>query len=120
MTEAAEVLENNQIDIEYFAKIDLRVARVEAAEALPKSKKLLKLQIDLGEMGKRQILSGVAHYYSPESLIGRSIIIVANLKPAQLMGEVSQGMMLAASTEGETSVMALLAPNCEIPPGTRV
>lgn len=112
--------DTNEIDIEHFSKVELRVARVEAAEALPKSKKLLKLQIDLGEFGKRQILSGIAQYYTPEALVGRLIIVISNLKPAQLMGETSQGMLLAASTEGEGSVLALLAPNSEIPPGTRV
>ncbi len=107
------------IDIEHFSKIDLRVAQIESAENLPKSKKLLKLQVDLGILGKRQILSGIAQHYTPETLIGRKIIIVANLKPAKLMGETSEGMLLAASTEGDV-ILSLLQPNCDIPPGSRV
>lgn len=121
--ESSEIVpqeQDNTIDIDYFLKVELRVARIEQAEALPKSKKLLKLQIDLGELGKRQILSGIAQYYDPATLVGRSIIVIANLKPAKIMGEESEGMLLAASTEGEGSVLALLTPNCEIPPGTRV
>lgn len=117
--EAAPVPETPQIDIEYFSKIDLRVAQIESVEALPKSKKLLKLHVDLGPLGKRQILSGIALHYGPETLIGRKIIVIANLKPAKLMGEESQGMLLAASTEGD-AILSLLQPNCEIPAGSRV
>jgi methionyl-tRNA synthetase len=110
-----------QIDIEHFAKVKLRVARIEAVEAIPKSKKLYKLQLDLGPLGKRQILSGIAQFYTPESLIGRSIIVIANLKPATLMGHESQGMLLAASCgEGETAKLAILAPSAEMPPGSEV
>lgn len=108
------------IDIEYFSKIKLRVAKIEAAEAVPKSKKLLKLQVDLGpELGKRQIMAGIATHYSPENLIGRHIVIVANLKPAQLMGHESQGMLLAASTSDNT-ILGLLSPDKEIPAGSGV
>ena len=107
------------IDIDYFSKIELRVAVIESAVQLPKSKKLLKLQIDLGPLGKRQILSGIAHHHSPESLVGRKIVVIANLKPARLMGEESQGMLLAASTEDD-SVLALLQPDVEIGAGARV
>ncbi len=118
-SEAPIAPETPLIDIEYFSKIDLRVAQIESVEALPKSKKLLKIQVDLGELGKRQILSGIALHYSPETLVGRKIIVIANLKPAKLMGEESQGMLLAASTEGD-AILALLQPNCEIPAGSRV
>lgn len=105
------------IDIEYFKKIKLRVARVEAAEAVPKSKRLLKLQVDLGTHGKRQVLAGIAQFTTPEAIIGKQIVIVANLKPAQLMGLESQGMMLAA---GDETIVALLAPDREVPPGSSV
>ena len=71
------------IDIDHFVKVKLRVAQVVSAEKVEKSKKLLKLQVDLGpELGQRQILSGIAQFYTPEQLIGRRIIVVANLKPA--------------------------------------
>ena len=93
------------IDIEHFMKVKLRVARIEAAEAVPKSSKLLKLQLDVGPLGKRQILSGIAKFYTPETLIGRKIIVVANLKPAKLMGLESEGMLLAASSEDGSSLV---------------
>lgn len=107
------------IDIETFMKLKFRVARIEAAEAVPKSKKLYKLSLDLGALGKRQIVSGIAQHYNAESLIGRSIVIVANLKPALLMGVESQGMLLAASNE-DVSILSLLQPDKEISPGSVV
>ena len=79
--------------------VELRTAKVIAAEAVPKSKKLIKLQVDLGTE-QRTILAGIAEAYQPESLVGRTIVIVANLKPAKLMGIESNGMVLAASPEG--------------------
>lgn len=82
------------IDIEAFANVDLRVATVIKAEAIPKAKKLLKLEVDMGE--RRTIVAGIANFYRPEELVGRQVIIVANLKPAKLMGIESQGMLLAA------------------------
>ena len=81
------------IDIDAFAQIDLRVATVVKAEAIPKAKKLLKLEVDMGE--RRTIVAGIASFYRPEDLVGRQVIIVANLKPAKLMGIESQGMLLA-------------------------
>jgi methionyl-tRNA synthetase len=107
------------IDIEHFAKVKMRVARIEAAEAVPKSKKLLKLQVDLGEHGKRQILSGIAQYFTPEALIGKRIVVVANLKPATLMGLESQGMLLASSTP-DGSMLTLVQPEADIPLGSQV
>lgn len=108
------------IDIECFAKIQLRVGRVEHAEAVAKSKKLLKLQVSLGpECGKRQILAGIAQFYSPESLIGKQIVIVANLKPATLMGLESQGMLLAASNSDGSSLF-IVAPESQIDEGSTV
>ena len=83
------------ISIDDFAKVDLRVAKVTACEPIPKAKKLLKLQLDVG--GKpRQVVSGIAQWYKPEDLIGRSVVIVANLTPVKLRGELSEGMILAA------------------------
>lgn len=110
----------NTIDIDHFVKVNLRVARVEAAEKIEKSKKLLKLQVDLGpELGKRQILSGIAQFYTPESLIGKKIVIVANLKPAMMMGLESQGMLLAGSS-ADGSVLAILQPDDALPLGAQV
>ena len=108
------------VDIDYFAKIKFRVALVEAAEAVPNSKKLLKLQIDLGEtLGKRQILAGISQFYAPETLLGRKIAVVANLKPAKLMGIESQGMLLAASSEDGTK-LTIIDPGQDMPAGSVV
>ncbi len=110
---------DDEIDIDLFAKIKLRTATIESVEAVPKSKKLYRLQLDVGALGKRQIVSGIAQHYTPEDLIGRQIVIIANLRPAKLMGVESQGMLLAASTEGDGS-LALLTPDKPIPSGARV
>jgi methionyl-tRNA synthetase len=88
-----------QVTIDDFAKLDLRVAKIVAAERIPKSEKLLKLQLEIGE-DKRQIVAGIGKVYTPESLIGREIIIIYNLKPAKLMGVESNGMLMAAK-DGE-------------------
>lgn len=109
-----------QISIEQFMNVKLRVAVIEAAEAVPKSSKLLKLSLDLGpELGKRQIVSGIAKFYTPETLIGRKIVVVANLQPAKLMGIESQGMLLAAS-DAESSKLCLLDPGQDMSPGYTV
>jgi methionyl-tRNA synthetase len=106
-----------QIDIEEFARLDLRVGQVLAAEAVPKSKKLLKLQIDLGEGEPRQVVGGIADAYAPEALVGRSVVVVANLKPAKLMGVESRGMVLAASIDGKAELVSFEKP---VAPGTKV
>jgi methionyl-tRNA synthetase len=84
------------ITIDDFVKIDLRVAQIIVAERVPKADKLLRLEVDLG-YEKRQILAGIAQYYEPEKLIGRKIVIVANLAPRKMRGLESNGMLLAAS-----------------------
>lgn len=96
--------EPERISIDDFKKVELRTAKVIAAEAVPKSKKLVKLQVDLGTE-QRTILAGIAEAYQPESLIGRTIVIVANLKPAKLMGIESNGMVLAASSQAGQPVL---------------
>ncbi len=104
------------ITIDEFAKLDLRVALVKTAEKIAGSKKLLKLQVDLG--GEvRQIVSGIADAYTPESLVGRKVVLVANLKPAKLMGVDSFGMVLAASLDGKA---VLCTFDADVPPGTKV
>lgn len=87
-----------QIGIDDFGKVELRTAQVLACEPVPKAKKLLKLQLDLG-YEKRQVVSGIAKWYKPEDLIGKKLIVVANLKPAVLCGVESQGMILASGEE---------------------
>ena len=88
-----------EISIDDFMKVDLRVATVIACEPVPKANKLLKLQVDLG-YEKRQVISGIAEHYKPEELVGQKVIVVANLKPAKLRGELSEGMILAGSHNG--------------------
>jgi methionyl-tRNA synthetase len=105
-----------RIDIADFAKIDLRVGQVLEAEKIAGSKKLVRLQVDLGDE-KRQVVAGIAEAYAPEALVGRRIVLVANLKPAKLMGVESNGMVLAASIDGRA---VLCTFDAEVPPGTKV
>lgn len=104
------------ITIDKFFETRLRVATVVTAEAVPKSSKLLKLQVDLGDE-RRQIVAGIAAQYTPESLVGTQVVIVANLQPAKLMGNESQGMVLAASIDGKP---VLVRPEAPVPNGTQV
>ena len=106
---------SDKISIDAFMNVELRTAKVLAAEAVPKSKKLIKLQVDLGTE-QRTILAGIAEAYQPETLVGRTIVIVANLKPAKLMGIESNGMVLAASPEGGKPVLV----SVDAEPGWRV
>jgi len=114
----AAVAEGPQhISIDDFAKVELRVAQILVAERVPKADKLLRLEVDLG-YEKRQILAGIAQYYEPEKLIGRKIIIVANLAPRKMRGLESNGMLLAASLEGGAPVLAGFLE--EVPLGARL
>lgn len=97
----------NAISKEDFSKMDIRIGTILSAEILPKSEKLLKLQVDLGEVRARQILAGIKTYYNPQELVGMQVCVLANLKPAKLMGEVSEGMILAAK---DGTGLALIAP----------
>lgn len=99
---------DDEITIEDFAKIDLRVATVVAAERVPKTDKLIKLQVKIGDE-ERTIVSGIAQHYEPENLIGKNVIVIANLKPAKLRGIESRGMVLAAS-DGEGNLVLADAP----------
>ncbi|WP_111928368.1 methionine--tRNA ligase [Clostridium tertium] len=106
-----------EITIEDFEKIDLRVVKVLECEPIKKAKKLLKLKVDLnGE--ERQVVSGIAQYYKPEDLVGKYVVLVANLKPVTLRGELSQGMILAASTDDD-SLLKVVNPG-ELPTGSVV
>ena len=106
-----------RISIDDFLKVELRVARVLAAERVPKSSRLLKLSVDVGTE-QRTIVAGIAEAYEPETLVGRTVVIVFNLKPAKLMGVESNGMVLAASPEGGKPTLLGFAEPPE--PGTRV
>jgi len=105
------------ITIDDVLKVDLRVAQILVAERVPKADKLLRLEVDLG-YEKRQILAGIAQYYEPEKLIGRKIVIVANLAPRKMRGLESNGMLLAASLEGGAPVLAGFLE--EVPLGARL
>lgn len=99
-----------------FAKLELKVATILAAERVEGSEKLLKLKINLGEE-ERQIIAGIGKSYEPEVLIGRQIVIIANLEPRSLMGLESQGMLLAADSPDGPVV---LAPSSEVAPGSKI
>lgn len=120
----AGVKESNQgegkeaglIDIADFKKLDIRIGSVLEASAVPKSKKLLKLILDMGGE-KRQVLSGIAEFYAPEDLVGKLVCVVSNLKPAKLMGEVSEGMILAVR-DGDS--LRLIGPDAPVTSGSVV
>lgn len=106
------------IDISHFASVELRVAEVKACEPMEKSDKLLKLTLDDGQKG-RQVVSGIAQWYSPEDLIGKKLVVVANLKPAKLRGVVSEGMILAADI-GDSDECKVLFVDNSVPAGSKV
>jgi methionyl-tRNA synthetase len=112
------VAETPLITIDDFAKVQLKAGTILSAEKHPKADKLLILKVNVGEVEPRQIVAGIAAVYDPATLVGRQIIIVANLQPAKLRGEVSQGMLLAADM-GETG-MAVLSPDKVVPNGSKV
>lgn len=106
-----------QIDIEKFFETELRVGTVTAAEPVPKSNKLMQVTLDMGGGVSRQVVAGIAKHYTPEGLLGRQVVVVANLQPAKLMGVESNGMILAASIDGAP---VLLSPDRPVPNGSRV
>lgn len=107
----------NMISFEEFKKVELKIGKILEAEKVEGSDKLVKLQVDLGEE-KRQIVAGIAQAYEPDKLIGREIVVVANLEPRNLKGIESQGMLLAA--DGKEAGPVLLSPEKEVPPGSEV
>ncbi|MBW2090885.1 MAG: methionine--tRNA ligase [Deltaproteobacteria bacterium] len=113
--EKKDMTKTDLISFEEFKKMDLRVARVVAAERVPKSKKLLKVTVDLGQ--ERTIVAGIAEDFDPEDLVGCQVIVVANLAPAKLMGITSEGMLLAAE---DKEGLALVTLNRPVQPGSRV
>lgn len=107
-----------EITIDDFEKVDLRVVKVLACEPVKGAKKLLKLKVDLaGE--ERQVISGIAQWYKPEDLVGKYVVLVANLKPVKLRGELSQGMILAASTDDDSKLFTVSIPG-DLPTGSQV
>ena len=104
-----------EVPYDHFAKLDIRVGTVVSAELVPETDKLIKCTVDLGELGERTIVSGIAQWKRPEELIGKQFPYIVNLAPRILRGIESQGMLLAASDEAG---VALLVPERELPPGT--
>ena len=107
------------ITIDDFAKVDLRVGEVLEASRIEGADKLLKLRVDLGEAEPRQILAGIAQHYEPESLVGRKVVIVANLKPRKMRGLESHGMVVAASL-GDEGRPVLATFTEDVPNGARL
>ena len=105
------------INIDDFKKAEIKIGKILSAEGVEGSEKLLKLSVDFGEESPRQILSGIAKSYEPETLVGKLVPFVTNLEPRQMMGLESQGMILAASSEGKA---VILMPDGDVPPGSTV
>ena len=116
-SKALEIEDDNLITIDQFFQTTLKIGTIVEAEEVPKSAKLLKLQVDLGEGRNRQILAGIKEYYSAEELVGTQACVVANLKPAKLMGMISEGMLMAARDENGLS---LLRPEAPKKSGTKI
>ncbi len=108
----------DEIEIDDFLKINLRVAQVESAEAVEEADKLIKLNLDLGRLGKKQVFAGIKKYYDPADLVGKLVICVANLKPRKMRFGLSEGMILAASTED--SGVFIVSPDNGSKPGMKV
>ena len=108
------------ITFDDFLKLDLRVATVVEVAEHPNADKLIVLQIDLGDE-KRQIIAGLKEYYAPEALLGKQIVVVANLEPRKMRGMESQGMLLAGTDgEGEDRTVIILTPDAPLPPGASI
>lgn len=105
------------ISIDDFLKVELKVGTILEAEEVEESEKLIKLIVDLGEETPRQILAGVKEWYKPEDLVGKQVVVVANLEPRMMMGLESQGMMLAADSDNGP---IFLIPSKQVSPGTKV
>jgi methionyl-tRNA synthetase len=116
-----KIATKDTIAYEDFARLDLRVARVLEADVHPGADRLLRLRLDDGSGTPRQVCAGIRAWYDPAGLVGRSVVIVANLQPRKIRGEMSEGMVLAASEgEGETERVVLVALDGELPPGSPV
>ncbi len=114
--EKEKASKSEYVTIDEFKKLDIRVGRIVKAEKIKKSRKLIRLEVDIG--GEvRQIVAGIAETYEPEELVGKLVVVLTNMKPAKLMGVESQGMLLAADVDGKA---VLLMPEREVPPGSKV
>jgi methionyl-tRNA synthetase len=109
--------QTEQVTLQEFSRLDLRTGVIREAEAVAKSERLLKLQVDLGETGSRQVVAGIAEVYAPDDVIGKTVVVLCNLKPAKLMGIESQGMILAVEGENGLSLLGLDRP---VLPGRKI
>jgi len=108
-----------EIDYDDFLKLDIRIGLVKSCDKIPKSRNLYKLMIDCGERDLRQIVTGIASFYSKEELISEKIVILANLKPRNIMGIKSQGMLLAADIDNEPFLLKV-DERKPVPPGSKI
>ena len=108
-----------EIDYQDFIKLDIRVGLVKSCETVPKSKNLYKLMVDCRDKDLRQIITGIANFYTAEELINKKIVVLVNLKPRKIMGFESQGMLLAADLNNEPFLLKI-DERKQIPPGTRI
>lgn len=117
----SEHLENQKPNVDFpcWEKLDLRVAEIEKVEDIEGADKLLKLELNVGELGKRTIAAGIKPFYEKEKLKGKKIIIIANLEPRKIKGVESKGMLLAASSDNHEKVV-LLTPDTDIEVGSRI
>ena len=113
---AATQATTEKISYDQFSKLDMRIAQIISAERVEGADKLLKMMVSLGDE-ERQIVAGVAQFYTPEDLVGRKIVLLANLEPAKIRGVVSNGMLLAANVEGRA---VLLQPDSDAPAGSKI
>ena len=109
----------DNISFEDFSKLDIRIAKVLEAEAVEGADKLIKLTLEVGELGERTIVSGIRDWYTPEELVGKKIVYLSNLEPKVIRGVESQGMLLAASTKNHEKVV-LICPEKDIEVGSRI
>jgi methionine--tRNA ligase beta chain len=108
-----------EIDYNDFLRLDIRVGLVKSCESIPKSRNLYKLMVDCGEEDLRQIVAGIAQFYSPEELINEKIVVLTNLKPRNIMGMQSQGMLLAADLDNEPFLLKIDERKL-VPPGSKI
>ena len=108
----------SEITIDDFAKVDLRIAQIKEAIEVPEADKLVKLNLDLGSLGKKQVFAGIKKYYEPSNLVGKLVVCVANLKPRKMRFGISEGMILAASND-ESGVF-IISPDKGSQPGMKV
>jgi len=106
-----------EVTIEEFARLDIRVGKVLKAERVPGARKLMRLEVDLGEGRPRQLVAGLIGFYEPEELVGMNVVVLANLRPRKFMGILSEGMVLAADVNGRPVLLTVAE---DVPPGSRV